>query len=310
MRRILAFVAGAWVLAFASQAHAQATRTWISGVGDDVNPCSRTAPCKTFAGAFSKTATGGEINALDPGGYGALTINKSITLDGGGTLASVLSTGTNGIVINAPGAVVMIRNLAFNGGNSTSGSGIRIIAAAEVTIENVTIFNYAGTGTNGRGIGIDTSSANTRVTIRNTRIINTGHFGIQSSPAPGGSVILDVHEVDISGGSATAIQLTSNTKAVIDRAVLTNHAVGAGVTLEQSGVTATISNSVLSNNAFGIFNGIGAPNVPVTRIAGNIITGNTSEGLAITSGQVISMGNNVIRDNAGNQTPTSTEPRT
>src|SRR5437016_7127525 len=73
-----------------SAAHAQATRTWVSGVGDDANPCSRTAPCKTFAGAISKTAAGGEIDALDPGGYGAVTITKSITLEGAGTFASVL----------------------------------------------------------------------------------------------------------------------------------------------------------------------------------------------------------------------------
>src|SRR5437588_2763894 len=84
---------------------AQATRTWVSGVGDDVNPCSRTAPCKTFAGAISKTFTGGEIDALDPGGFGTLTITKSITIDGGATLASVLASGTNGFNITiAPNA--------------------------------------------------------------------------------------------------------------------------------------------------------------------------------------------------------------
>ena len=65
-------------------ASAQASRTWVSGVGDDANPCSRTAPCKTFAGAISKTSVGGEIDALDPGGFGAVTITKAITLDGGG----------------------------------------------------------------------------------------------------------------------------------------------------------------------------------------------------------------------------------
>src|SRR5215813_6945147 len=96
---------------------AQASRTWVSGVGDDVNPCSRTAPCKTFAGAISKTADGGEIDALDPGGFGALTITKSITLDGGGgQVASVLVAGTNGIVVAAPSnAVVILRNLRLDG---------------------------------------------------------------------------------------------------------------------------------------------------------------------------------------------------
>src|SRR6266850_7628292 len=85
-----------FTLAFASLAQAQATRTWVSGVGDDANPCSRTAPCKTFAGAISKTATGGYINAIDPGGFGQVTITKSITIDGGGTHASILAAGVNG----------------------------------------------------------------------------------------------------------------------------------------------------------------------------------------------------------------------
>src|SRR5437879_7852444 len=80
---------------------AQATRTWVSGVGDDVNPCSRTAPCKTFAGAISKTASPGEIDALDSGGFGAVTITKSITIDGAGTIASGLHSGVQGTIINA-----------------------------------------------------------------------------------------------------------------------------------------------------------------------------------------------------------------
>src|SRR6201987_4250349 len=82
-------------------AHAQATRTWVSGVGDDVNPCSRTAPCKTFAGAISKTAAGGEINVLDPGGFGAVMITKGITISSAGFEGGVLVQGTNGIVVSA-----------------------------------------------------------------------------------------------------------------------------------------------------------------------------------------------------------------
>ena len=98
-RLSLRFVAVLVLLfAFSSLAHAQATRTWVSGVGDDANPCSRTAPCKTFAGAISKTAAGGEIDALDPAGYGAVTITKSITIDGTGTLASVLVSDRKSVV--------------------------------------------------------------------------------------------------------------------------------------------------------------------------------------------------------------------
>src|SRR6266480_118385 len=101
MKRVLCLLAVLiFTSVFASLAQAQATRTWVSGVGDDANPCSRTAPCKTFAGAISKTADCGEIDALDPGGFGAVTITKSITLDGTGTLASILGSGTNALNIN------------------------------------------------------------------------------------------------------------------------------------------------------------------------------------------------------------------
>src|SRR5437016_11965092 len=99
-----------------SAAHAQATRTWVSGVGDDANPCSRTAPCKTFAGAISKTAAGGEINCLDPGGYGVVTITKAITINCEGTLGSILSALTNGVNVNAgPTDRVVLRGIEISG---------------------------------------------------------------------------------------------------------------------------------------------------------------------------------------------------
>src|SRR5687767_12129299 len=87
-------------LIMVSAARAQATRTWVSGVGDDVNPCSRTAPCKTFAGAIAKTASAGEINTLDAGGYGTIIISKPITIDGSSSHSSILAAGTTGITIN------------------------------------------------------------------------------------------------------------------------------------------------------------------------------------------------------------------
>src|SRR5579864_6919239 len=114
------------VLLWAGLAGAQASRTWVSGVGDDANPCSRTAPCKTWAGAISKTAPGGEMDALDPGGFGALTITKAITIDGGGgQVASVLVSGTNGINVQAGASdTVILRNLRFDGLANSGLSGI------------------------------------------------------------------------------------------------------------------------------------------------------------------------------------------
>src|SRR5687767_3035593 len=126
-----------FILALSSLAQAQATRTWVSGVGNDENPCSRTAPCKTWAGAISKTAAGGEMNALDPRGYGTVNVTKSVTIDGGtgSGWASTLASGTNGFVINdslsgAPNTIIVhLRNLSINGAGTTLGTnGIRFIS--------------------------------------------------------------------------------------------------------------------------------------------------------------------------------------
>src|SRR5262247_3120535 len=137
----------AFVLMFTGLAYGQASRTWVSGVGDDANPCSRTAPCKTFAGAISKTAAGGEIDALDPAGFGGVTITKAITIDGGGgQVASILVSGTNGIVVSAGvNDNVVIRNLSINGINGTpSGglNGIRFLAGKSLRIENCNINGF------------------------------------------------------------------------------------------------------------------------------------------------------------------------
>src|ERR671915_2281890 len=125
-------------LAIPSSASAQATRTWVSGVGDDANPCSRTAPCKTFAGAISKTAAKGQINCLDPGGFGGVTITKAIAIKCHYTEGGVLVSGTNAIVVNAgTNDRVTLRGLDINGigtGAQTSLTGIKVLNAARVNI--------------------------------------------------------------------------------------------------------------------------------------------------------------------------------
>src|SRR5947209_2287253 len=151
-----AFAFLVFTLACVSAAHAQATRTWVSGVGDDANPCSRTAPCKTFAGAISKTADGGEIDCIDPGGFGTVTITKSITIDGDGTFASILNAGTNGINVNdsASGApntkVVRIRNISIQG-FGTGFIGINFTSAKALPVENCVISVFRGNVTNSHG---------------------------------------------------------------------------------------------------------------------------------------------------------------
>ncbi len=176
-----------FIAAISSAAQAQATRTWVSGVGDDVNPCSRTAPCKTFAGAISKTAAGGEIDALDPGGFGAVNITKAITIDGGSAFASILASGTNGVIVNIGAAAtdgrrVTLRRLSINGGtNAALGvSGVRVIAAREVNIENCYIANFSTTGVKADEL----TESGTLLRIVDTNINNTV-IGVTTSTTTG-----------------------------------------------------------------------------------------------------------------------------
>src|SRR5882724_7436977 len=144
MKRV--FLIFVFLMAVATLASAQATRTWVSGVGDDVNPCSRTAPCKTFPGAISKTAALGEINCLDSAGFGAVTITKSIGIICNGVIGGILSAGTTGVIINALSSdKVILKGLDINGAG-TGVNGIRVISASAVTIEDCTIANTTGWG--------------------------------------------------------------------------------------------------------------------------------------------------------------------
>jgi hypothetical protein len=302
MRKVSLSLLVVSALMLSAPAFAQATRTWVSGVGDDANPCSRTAPCKTFAGAISKTASNGEINAIDPGGFGAVTITKSITIDGAAQQSSILASGTTGVIINAAGIVVNLRNLSINGAATTAGSGVRILNAAAVNIDNCTIMNFTGTGTVGRAVSIETAVANVRVTVSNSLLYNMGNVAIQSAPTAG-NVALNVHNTRIYRGNSSAINLRNSTKGTISYCDLSNNGAGAGVTVESTGSEAMISNTVMANNQFGVISGVGG-GTPTTRLYGCTITGNTSQGLLISSGSVFTHGNNAIRGNTGNETPT------
>ena len=205
-RTLVSFVVVLSTLAVASFAHAQATRTWVSGVGDDANPCSRTAPCKTYAGAISKTAAGGIISTLDPGGFGAVTITKSITIEGTGTLGHILNSLVNGVIINAATTdVVVLRDLSLHGaGNGLN--GVRILGAAEVYLQNVNIQNNAGDGID---IAPNVGTL-TKVFVENSRIVNNTGKGIEVIPTGTATVKLVVQNSELSGNASRGIDLAGN----------------------------------------------------------------------------------------------------
>ena len=197
------------VMAVSVVVNAQATRTWISGVGDDVNPCSRTAPCKTFAGSISKTATGGEINCLDPGGFGAVTITKSITIDCKQMTGGILSSGTNGIIINSSTAIVKIRGVNIDGAG-TGLSGIKIIAAARVNIEESAIDGFTQ-----HGVSVESTST-AQVVVDRMTIRNCTGNAINVAPAGSADVTitnstLSQNGIGVYAGTNGTARITGNT---------------------------------------------------------------------------------------------------
>ncbi|GLR85433.1 hypothetical protein [Bradyrhizobium iriomotense] len=280
MRRIawLAMAVALLLPVFASApAHAQATRTWVSGVGDDANPCSRTAPCKTFAGAISKTAAAGEINCLDPGGFGAVTITKSITISCEAGTAGVLVSGTNGIVINAATTdFIYLKGLDIEG-LGTGLVGIKFFTGAGLVVDNCVIRGFqAGSAL---AIGFNPTS-NATLTVTNTVIAKNGISGT------GGGI-----QVAPGNGTATANAMLSH--VTLEKNNVGVASVGAGAASNVQIYESTINGSL---NTGIVAAGTGG----VVRIGRSAITGS---GGAATSGNVLSYLDNQINGNNPDTTP-------
>jgi hypothetical protein len=258
MYKILsAFVLAIGLLLLGLQAsNAQATRTWVSGIGNDANPCSRTAPCKTFAGAISKTAPHGEIDVLDPGGYGAVTITKSISIISESVQAGVLVDGTNAIIINAAATdVVLLKGLNIQGLGpggiaTTSLNGVRILSAAKVQITKSLIQGFTS-ATDGNGVAIVPTVNPVTVFISETMITKNRQGILVNTTNPVlATVLLD--RVIVTGNSATAVRTTANGTIRITNSVITDNNRG----LLQAGTGQIISgggNTLVGNNIDGTF---------------------------------------------------------
>jgi hypothetical protein len=238
-------------------AQAQATRTWVSGVGDDVNPCSRTAPCKTFAGAISKTAVNGEINCLDPGGFGGVTITKSITIDCIWIPGSILNAGFNAVNVSFDSFAgtdvrksVRLRGINMQGAN-TGTNGVRITGGATVTggsvvIEDVVIDgNFAGTG---RGITDERQGAG-ELYVLNTTVRNNLGIGIAVIPSVGTSGVQATIQHSRSLNNTNAgISVQGGAKATV-RWSNTSGNGNVGLDAEGAGTQLNVTDSVSSGNA-------------------------------------------------------------
>ena len=299
-----------FIFAFAVMANAQATRTWVSGVGDDVNPCSRTAPCKTFAGAISKTAKDGEISTLDPGGFGTLTITKSITVNGGGGgqgYGSVLSAlAPQGFLINITDAADVRKTVRLNwldiNGASSGTDGVRMIAGSALHIENTNIDGLTGDGVE---VNINTAS-NAELYMKNVSIRNCQGNGVFLQAAVGGNLdaVLDnVHMNNSNTGDGIEVGARANAN-LRDCVISTNNGAGAaGVRVSGATSEVSVDNCVISFNTSGVRVDAGT-----ARVAGSLITRNGT-GLHQVGGTLKTFGTNRIDGNpaptAGTITPIS-----
>jgi hypothetical protein len=272
-----------------SACYAQATRTWVSGVGDDANPCSRTAPCKTFAGAISKTAAGGIIDALDPAGYGAVTITKSIQIESVGNVASALVAGTNGIVINAGATdTVSLRGLSING-IGTGLNGIRLLRAGKLIVENTNVDGFTQ-----NGIDLE-SSVNTQVSLRNVTVTGSGNAGVWVFPSAG-TTNVELDNVNLSQGKY-GLYVVSGRASMKNSVASANSSYGVCASSNGTLVRIGVDDSLVSDNAGVGIRSVGAQSsIYVSRTS---VTGNAT-GLVPASGAMVSYGNNRIFEYTSN----------
>jgi nitrous oxidase accessory protein NosD len=272
-------------------AFAQATRTWVSGVGDDVNPCSRTAPCKTWAGAISKTATGGIIDALDPGGFGAVTITKAMTLEGNGTLASTLHSGVQGIIVNITSGTnrdVVLRNILIDGSGVTLGTnGINFLAGDSLTVEDCYIKSDSGAGI------LFQPNSSAKLNVHNTSIM-LANVGIKTAPVSPGFAFSTITDTTVNR-CATGVEADESSKMELRNSSISNNS-GDGIFANSTaaGSQVMVDFCTVANNGTGVHSNGGNTEI---RVNNNTITGNTTGVSFTASGALLTYSSNRLAQN-------------
>jgi hypothetical protein len=276
-----------FILSMVSLAPAQASRTWVSGTGDDVNPCSRTAPCKTFAGAISKTAEHGEIDALDPAGFGSVTITKSMTIDGTGTLAGSLPGGSAFIVnvtTNPTTATVIIRNIQINGAQAGL-DGVRYLAGNTLVVEGCLIHGFSGDG-------IDANlAANGNLKVLDTLIEDVDGDGIRVGTAAGFQLLATIDRTRVMNATGDGFEATDRVRALITNSTFA-HNTNAGIKTSGTDSLLNIDDVSVSYSLVGMESSSGSE----LRVSDSIIAQNAT-GLSTPAGSILSFQGNSLMGN-------------
>ena len=314
MKKIAALTSSLLVAAcalFAGEANAQATRTWVSGVGDDVNPCSRTAPCKTFAGAISKTAANGVINCLDGGGFGAVTITKSLTIDCyWQSAAGVLAPGTTGVIVNAAATdKVVLRGLEIDG-MAQGVDGVRVVNAGAVQIDHCRIAGF--TTSTASGIRVTVANTPFQLHVKDTHVLNngTGTTGGGIVIAPTGSVDMRVvlsrvemrdnsNGLDVTGAGASSGSAQVSAMDVVSSG---NRNVGVRSTGGGAAVSILLDRSMVTGN---LSHGVIASGANANAVVGRTTVVGNGAGFSVSGGgNIYSYGTNQVNGNGTDGAPT------
>ncbi|HEY0428263.1 MAG TPA: hypothetical protein VGC76_10815 [Pyrinomonadaceae bacterium] len=286
---IQAFVLVNLFFVFSAIADAQSARTWVSGVGDDLNPCSRSAPCKTFAVTITRTSVGGEINCIDPGGFGAVTITKSVTIDCEDTQGTISATVSTGIIVNITdpadtAKTVRLRGLSING-FGTGTIGVKVIAGNKLVLEQVVIDGFTS-----HGVSIQTSSGAFSFVAKDTTIRNNTGNGINTFLTGAATTTVSVEDsllifngIGLNQGSATT--------GTIKNSGITNNT--TGIQASSSTSILGVKDCVIAHNGTGILAGSSA----VIRIGSNIITANTT---GLSGSNIYTWDGNFVEGNTTN----------
>jgi len=295
----LGIVAAASILVLASaSANAQAMRTWVSGVGDDANPCSRSAPCKTFARGMTQTAKDGEISVLDPGGYGTVIITRSITINGtnGAGYGSILASLATGVIINITDPADVRRTVRLIGldinGTGSGIHGVRILdtnlAGTSVVIENSRIDGFTG-----RGISDERTNGG-KLVVSDTTVRHTADSGIRIAAGQMNRIDATLTNVRVHNSAVAALTVNGGAKAMVSNSVFSGSNIGLDI--EQAGTSATVDGSTISGNTTGLFTNAGA----VLRLSNSNVSFNATG----VSGTVSSYSSNRFAENGGAGTTT------
>jgi hypothetical protein len=278
--------------AFSAIADAQATRTWVSGsIGVDTNPCSRTAPCKSFAAALALVAVGGEINCLDPHSEGGVVvIEKSITIDCEDTQGSIRAFTVNGVNINITDPLDTAKNVRLRGitinGVGTGTNGIRIQSGNRLTLEEMVIDGFTA-----HGVSLETTSGAFSLVVKKTTIRNNVGNGINTSLSGGATATIFVIE-SLIAANEVGFNQNSATVGVIQNSTLTGNTT-AGVQANSATSILGVKGCLLSHNGIAVSTVLSG----TIRIGGNVITSNT---FGLSGSNIFTWGGNFVDGNSTN----------